>query len=426
MLLWDAVGRGQQETAQVEVPEEAHQACVNCHTQRKIGLGALRDWLRSSHAQSGVGCNLCHLPVPNAPEEIRSASTTCEDKRVRRLVSPQNCRLCHAQQVRQFAAGKHALAWVAMMAMPDTARQPETIIGGEKGCGGCHRIGRHEGKCDSCHTRHLFAAAEARRPEACRTCHMGFDHPQWEMYITSKHGSIYATEGQNWNWSLPLGRWFARPTVASPATPRTPTCAFCHLPNGDHAVKTAWGFLAVRLAEKDEEWAQLRNTIFRGLGVIDAQGQPTERFQVVQQGQVARLTAEEWQAQRDRMLKQCAQCHSPSFARVHLDRADAIIKESDRLMAEAVETVEGLYRDGLLPRPQDRPPHPDLLRFYNVENPIEQKLYVMFLEHRMRTFQGAFHLNPDYMHWYGWAEMKRDLVEIKHEAEQLRRAKTAP
>ena len=51
---------------------------------------------------------------------------------------------------------------------------------------------------------------------------------------------------------------------------------------------------------------------------------------------------------------------------------------------------------------------------------IEQKLYVMFLEHRMRSFQGAFHMNPDYQHWYGWAELKRDLAEIREEAGQLR------
>jgi hypothetical protein len=45
----------------------------------------------------------------------------------------------------------------------------------------------------------------------------------------------------------------------------------------------------------------------------------------------------------------------------------------------------------------------------------------MLMEHRMRTFQGAFHMNPDYQHWYGWAEMKRDLSEIKAEAAQIRR-----
>ena len=121
------------------------------------------------------------------------------------------------------------------------------------------------------------------------------------------------------------------------------------------------------------------------------------------------------------MLKVCSQCHSPSFAKEQLDKADEVIKESDKLMAEAIKIVESLYKDGILEKPKDYPLHTDLLRFYEVRHPIEQKLYVMFLEHRMRSFQGAFHMNPDYMHWYGWAEMKRDLAEIKHEAEMLRK-----
>ena len=44
----------------------------------------------------------------------------------------------------------------------------------------------------------------------------------------------------------------------------------------------------------------------------------------------------------------------------------------------------------------------------------------MFLKHRMRTFQGTFHANPDYALWYGWSEMTRDLTEIKRIAEELR------
>jgi hypothetical protein len=45
----------------------------------------------------------------------------------------------------------------------------------------------------------------------------------------------------------------------------------------------------------------------------------------------------------------------------------------------------------------------------------------MFLEHRMRAFQGTFHANPDYALWYGWSEMQRDLTEIKTIAQELRR-----
>jgi hypothetical protein len=50
---------------------------------------------------------------------------------------------------------------------------------------------------------------------------------------------------------------------------------------------------------------------------------------------------------------------------------------------------------------------------------IEQKLFVMYLEHRMRTFQGAFHASPDYALWYGWSEMQ----EIKELAEEMRRSR---
>ncbi len=416
------VGRGPlaaNEIAWEKVPEDSRD-CLKCHIDQGITGSAIRDWQLSKHFEGGVGCATCHVPAEDALAVIKGMATSCEDTRVRRAVSPRNCSACHVDQSAQFSNGKHAVAWTAMMAMPTTAEQPKALIEGEKGCGGCHRIGRDEGKCDSCHTRHLFSTAEARRPEACMTCHMGFDHPQWEMYSTSKHGAIYATEGSNWDWNTPLGEWFKEPTKASPNRPRAPVCSTCHMPAGDHTVQTAWGFLALRLPEKDEEWMGYRQKILMALGVLTADGQPTARLDVVKVGKVARLSMEEWQADRDRVLNVCVNCHAKSFAEQNLAAADSIIKESDKLMAEAIDIVEGLYGDGIIERPKDRPPHPDLLRFYEVQYPIEQKLYVMFLEHRMRSFQGAFHMNPDYQHWYGWAEMKRDLAEIRHEAEELR------
>ncbi len=394
-------------------------ACLECHQSKHLTASAIRDWKRSKHAETEVGCEKCHLPAADAPQPVKESSSACEDKRVRRKVSAANCKDCHATQVNQFDNSKHAAAWVAMNAMPMTHKMPKDILA--RGCGACHNIGLDGGKCDSCHTRHVFSAAEARRPQACMTCHMGFDHPQWEMYSTSKHGAIYAMEGNQWDWNIKLGDWFSDKYKSDPRVPRSPTCAYCHMPNGDHTVKTAWGFLAVRLAEKDPEWQKFRNTIFEGLGVIDDKGQPTERFKVVVAGSVARMTQEEWDKTRDREIKQCTECHGPAFVKEQFAQADRIVKEADGLMAEAVTVVSGLYKDGILKKPVERPPTVDLLQFYEVPNPIEQKLYTMFLEHRMRTFQGAFHMNPDYLHWYGWAEMRRDLEEIKAEAEQLRK-----
>jgi hydroxylamine dehydrogenase len=51
---------------------------------------------------------------------------------------------------------------------------------------------------------------------------------------------------------------------------------------------------------------------------------------------------------------------------------------------------------------------------------IDQLLLEMYLEHRMRTFQAFFHINPDYAYWYGWAAMVKGLGEIKKTAKTMR------
>ena len=122
------------------------------------------------------------------------------------------------------------------------------------------------------------------------------------------------------------------------------------------------------------------------------------------------------------MLKTCNQCHSNNFATQQLQYGDDMIKNADHLMAQAIRVVADLYKDGLLPKPKNYAyPFPDLLTFHDAPTVIEQKLFVMFLEHRMRTFQGTFHASPDYALWYGWSEMQRDLTEITELAAESRR-----
>jgi cytochrome c553 len=241
---------------------------------------------------------------------------------------------------------------------------------------------------------------------------MGFDHPQWEMYSGSKHGV----------------RYLLKQSAVLPESAAAPTCQTCHMQEGNHAVRTAWGFLAVRLPlPADKQWAADRVTILQALGVLDPAGKPTARLDVVKGADMARLTQEAWQAERDKALNTCNACHSINFARAELDKGDQFIQDLDRLMAEAIRTVAALYKDGILAKPKTYAhPFPDLLTFHDAPTVIEQKLFVMFLEHRMRAFQGAFHANPDYALWYGWSEMRRDLTEIKTMAEDLRQARKAP
>lgn len=386
------------------------EACVNCH--KKVTPNIVIDWQLSKHSDKGVTCSTCHGSDHNGPSNVDKVS----------LPTPETCKTCHETQVTQFNKGKHALAWASMKAMPTFHLQPMYLTEGMKGCGSCHKLGNKSDEeikqlkadgqqygvasCDACHTRHTFSKVEAQQPQACQTCHTGFDHPQWEMYSGSKHGVRYLLKQ---NGTLPEGT-------------SAPTCQTCHMQEGNHEVRTAWGFLAVRLPmPDDEQWTKDRVTILQALGVLDLKGNATALLDVIKAADVARLTQEAWDTERNKMIKTCGDCHSEKFAKAELEKGDKMIREADHLMAEAINIVGDLYKDKVISKPASYPfEFPMLLTFHDAPTAIEQKLFVMFLEHRMRTFQGTFHANPDYALWYGWSEMQRSLAEIKELAHQMR------
>ena len=78
------------------------------------------------------------------------------------------------------------------------------------------------GNCVVCHTRHSFSIAEARKPAACALCHFGPDHPDIEIFNNSKHGQIYNSEGDTWNYTSAPDAW-------EPGDYRASTCAVCHM-----------------------------------------------------------------------------------------------------------------------------------------------------------------------------------------------------
>ena len=335
------------------------QECVECH--KEVTPNIVGDWQLSKHSQNEINCSVCHGDKHKDPYDVSNIQ----------IPTPETCAACHEERVEQFKAGKHAAAWAAMKAMPTAHWQPMALMEGMKGCGGCHKIGlkteeeikelKKNGagfgvaSCDACHTRHAFSVLEAKQPQACQTCHMGFDHPQWEMYSGSKHGV----------------RFLLKQNKTLPETVAAPTCQTCHMQEGNHAVLTAWGFLAVRLPmPEDKQWAADRVTILQGLGVLDPEGNPTGRLDVVKAANVARLTQEDWQKERDKMLKTCNQCHSLNFAKAELEKGDQMIKAADLLMAKAIRIVADLYKDGHLKKPENYAyPFPDLLTFHDAPTP---------------------------------------------------------
>jgi hypothetical protein len=375
--------------------------CEECHA--KITPWLVKDFNRGVMAET-MGCADCHGEGHTGMDDAANAE----------LPTIATCAACHEEKAAQYLAGKHAKGLLAIQVLPFSHGQPDAFVEGQKGCGGCHTLGiatqedrktearqyyKYGMDCQNCHTRHSFSVAEAREPEACQTCHQGFDHPQWEMWSTSKHGVAYLLDRE---------------------AHRGPTCQDCHMPGGDHRVRTPWGFLGVRLPEEDDEWMGYRVSVLKGLGVLDAEGQPTALLEVVKAGDMARLDAETFAAERKRITDTCGKCHVKAFYEANIANADQMLKEADKLFAEAIEIVAGLRRDGFIEVEEGEGVYPQLLAFYEVESEAEQILYDMFMDHRMKTFQGAFHINPDYTTWYGYAKMKQDLAEIREIALDMR------
>ncbi len=389
----------------------AEETCVSCH--REISPGQVADWEASVHFENDVTCSTCHGEEHTSAKDADQAGFPQESL----------CGECHDEQFEQFGKGKHNHGWTSLNAMPITHVEPDELMEGGRGCGGCHNMGikseaqkkeqRDKGyryqnnSCDECHTRHTFSKKEALDPRACQQCHMGYDHPQWEMWSSSKHGT----------------RWLARDAGRLPESAAAPKCQDCHMPKGNHENRTAWGFLGVRLPlPEDPQWKADQVTILMALGVLNPEtGAPTARLDAVKAVDLARLTAEAWTTEREKMLQICSQCHSERYAREQLTMGDTMMQKADRLMAEGIEIVAALYKDGLIKKPADYSfAYPDFLFFMRTGGGesatgsyIEQVLFQMYMKHRMRTYQAHFHVNPDYAYWYGWAMMTKDLGHIK-------------
>ena len=392
-------------------PAYAADQCVSCH--EKVGPGQVADWRVSKHFENDISCVDCH----------GEDHTTADDAREVSFPDEALCSECHEDQFEQFSKGKHNYGWTSMNAMPVTHVEPDELMEGGRGCGGCHNMGikseaqkkeqldkgyRYQNNsCDECHTRHSFSKKEALNPRACQQCHMGYDHPQWEMWSSSKHGSRYLT----------------REVGDLPAGAAAPKCQDCHMPEGSHNNHTAWGFLGVRLPlPEDPQWKADQVTILKALGVLNPEtGEPTARLDAVKAVDLARLDQASFDKYRGQMIKICTQCHSETYAKEQIGMGDSIMQKADRLMAEAIDIVAALYRDGLLERPDGYSfAYPDFLYFMRTGGKdmskvsfVEQVLFQMYMKHRMRTYQAFFHVNPDYAYWYGWAMMTKDLGEIK-------------
>ncbi len=355
--------------------------CIECH--EALTPGIVEDWRASRHAapegRQPVTCDACHgndharLHMPDA----------------------KVCGGCHATQhgqfldERRFGFPSHALALERAVDAKHFADKPKAEV---TACLQCHSVAS---KCDSCHTRHRFSAAEARRPEACITCHSGPPHPDDETYFASVHGQLYLAEGDRWDWEKPLTK----------GNYKAPTCAYCHMTGGKHQVadKAIWKF-----------------------GLL----------------QVNPLTSNN-EVRREQWVAVCADCHEAEWSRARLAEMDAERKRAWTRLNAAEATLRELRGEGLLsPNTQERPPYPldkpgdwfarerigyydgQASAFYNV-SPIERDYFEMWYFANLGAYKGAAHGAPGFVE-EGHATMEKALKDIRAKAQDLRQQGKPP
>jgi hypothetical protein len=385
-----AIGRSAAPAIQperIDALAKSDDECVVCH--RRTTPGIVQQYGHSTMAAAEVFCRDCHEVEAGYPGAVEHEGTY-----VLRTPTTAMCDKCHAAEVAQFNQSRHGLpAYVAMWGTetltpellemyeavpeggfnPDKMRNALFAIEGPDvtrfACESCHNVGRpHEdgsvGECQKCHLRHEFSLEQARKPETCNACHIGPDHPQWEIYQESPHGIAYATGGDRWHWQAEAG------TLSVEDFP-APTCATCHLSGfgasgttHDVGERLTW-YLFAPISERRPGW---------------------EDNQV-------------------RMQNVCRECHNSQFVETFYEDADKLTEAINAWVVESDEVIAPLKEKGLLTaEPFDEPI--DFVHFN-------------LWHHWGRTAKfGAWMQGPDYVQWHGAYEVLHEMAELRQLAKE--------
>ena len=383
-------------------------ACIDCHKSETPGIFA--DWANSRHANSNITCVDCHIAdkkdsdisIPHEKEYEKIKKYYELKVPISAVVTPKDCSRCHPDEVKEYEKSKHANTleiiwkidpWLKLGMASDNERAT--------GCYTCHGsivkfkdgkltddswpnvgVGRinpdgSKGSCSSCHTRHKFSIAEARKPEACGQCHLGPDHPQIEIYMESKHGDIYKTEGDNYNWSAAGGTWTAGIDY------RAPTCASCHM-SGSGKVKTTHD-VTERLSWELQAPLTIRPSEFEPY--------PAKT---------------NWKIERDKMKDICKGCHSKTWIDNHYKKLDKAVKDYNELYYKPAKAkFDELYEKSLLDREK------------YFDEPLEWEFYEMWHHEGRRARMGTAMMGPDYAWWHGFYELKKRFLHFMKDATEL-------
>lgn len=365
--------------------------CAECHLNTQYSV--VHEFEMSAHAKKGINCLDCHQVAQGQKGTNHNGFVINEH------VTPANCRTCHEAIYQQFLHSRHAAAsWAAVSGdkdftaeqiafgeqyQPGAVKRPANVLttlegtaATKSGCASCHSVGRPNedgtiGNCTACHTRHTSSVEFARLPSTCGQCHLGPDHSQLEIYTESKHGLMFTAQRQLLNLSAPPDKLTTKDMFV-------PTCATCHMSG------------------------------LNGRGVTH---DPSERLSYYLFAEVTKPRPDAVRAQA-KMKDICIQCHTPALIERVYKEAEAVVQSTNEKVQTGKAIMDGLQQDGMLTGgPFDQP--------------IEFKYFDLWHYYGRTSKHGAFMGGADFVQWHGNYPILQHLVEIRSEAEELRRQHAA-
>ena len=431
--------------------------CVKCHEE--VNPGLVNDWRESTHAHPKKNEYFAEKTkgiekrLDQQLDEVDCSWCHGKDHKELHMPASQHCGQCHVKEVNEWLSEKeygrpnHPQTTEANVIVPWYPELYRMGIGHlQFGCDYCHAASE---KCDICHTRHAFRASEGRRPEACMSCHMGYDHPDAESYGESKMGYIYHMEGHEWDFEKPLAE------VVPGKDYRTPTCQFCHMYSVDGKYT--------------------HNTVSKGIwrmGTVPPKGMEFKSslkdypygVKLPPLDYKLDIYSPESKKKREKWIEVCTNCHSPRWGRLYLENLDDVMFQVWGLQDRAQKVIEDVIAAGAFdPGPADRDIYPlgdvvadalgpgllgepifnafkqtggklpvvgPILGVYGVFYPgkynpsqIERWYTDMWFGDKAFLYKGTAHVQQDISWWYGSSKVFEKLSYIESESRKLMRAK---
>jgi hydroxylamine dehydrogenase len=384
------------EEERVNVLVNSKDACVVCHATTSPGI--VEQFGRSTMARAEVNCVDCHEVTADYPGAVEH-----EGAYILGAPTTSMCEKCHTAEVAQFYQSRHSLpAYVAVAGSQELSEEqlafyqsiPEGQYSLSKArnaiaelegpdmtpftCFNCHNIGvpaidGSVGQCQKCHLRHEYSLEQARKPETCNACHIGPDHPQWEIYQESPHGIAYSTMGHNWEWEAEAGSLSVTDFPAA-------TCSICHM---------------------------------SGFGTVGTTHDVGDRLTWYLFSPISERRPG-WQDNMVRMQGVCFKCHNTKFITDFYAAADKATERVNVWVRESDEIMEPLITQNLLTPEQ-------------FDEPVDY-IYFELWHHWGRTAKfGTWMQGPDYAQWHGAYEVLADLAELREiVADTLHETATEP